>query len=191
MVLASDVKEGTALHLDGKIWKVLEVMRHAGSGQMHGFIELKLHDLRFGHFGDRRLKHTDHLEEVDLRKRQMEYLYSDNGGRCFMDPETFEQVSIPRAAVGTAEKFMKEGMKITVELLGEEALTVQFPKIMEVKVTSTGPGIRGGGDNTTLKPATIENGVEILVPQFVETGDAVRVDTAKVKYVDRVTTKKH
>ena len=190
MVLASDVKEGIALHLDGKIWKVLEVVHHAGSGQMHGFIELKLHDVRFGHFGDKRFKHADHLEEVELRKRQMEYLYSDSEACYFMDPATFEQVSIPKTAIGATERFMKEGMKITVELLGEEALTVQFPKILELKIASTGPGIRGGGDNTTLKPATLENGIEILVPQFVETGDAVRVDTEKVKYVDRVMVKK-
>jgi elongation factor P len=190
MVLASDVKEGTALQLDGKIWKVLEAVHHSGSGQMHGFIELKLHDIRFGHFGDRRFKHSDQLDDVDLHKRQMEYLYSDSEASYFMDPETFEQVSIPKATIGTTEKFMKEGMKITVELLGEEALTVQFPKVVELKVASTGPGIRGGGDNTTLKPATLENGVEVLVPQFVETGDAVRVDTEKVKYIDRVTVKR-
>jgi elongation factor P len=190
MVLASDVKEGTALQLDGKIWKVLEAVHHSGSGQMHGFIELKLHDIRFGHFGDRRFKHSDQLDDVDLHRQQMEYLYSDSEASYFMDPESFEQVSIPKAVIGTTEKFMKEGMKITVELLGEEALTIQFPKVVELKVASTGPGIRGGGDNTTLKPATLENGVEVLVPQFVETGDAVRVDTEKVKYIDRVTTKR-
>jgi elongation factor P len=190
MLLASDVKEGTALRLDGKIWKVLEVVRHAGSGQMHGFIELKLSDIRFGHFGDRRFKHADHLDNIELRKRQMEYLYSDNDSAYFMDPETFEQVGIPRTAIGTAEKFMKEGMKIAVELLGEEALTVQFPKVIELKIASTGPSIRGGHDVSTMKPATLENGVEILVPQFVESGDTVRVDTEKVKYVDRVTIRK-
>lgn len=190
MVLASDVKEGTALRLDGKIWKVLEVVRHAGSGQMHGFIELKLHDVRFGHFGNKRFKHTDHLEDVELRKRQMNYLYSDNDAGYFMDPETFEQVNIPKTALGTAEKFMTEGMKITVELLGDEAITVQFPKVVELKIASTGPGIRGGHDVSTMKPATLENGVEILVPQFVETGDVVRVDTEKVKYLDRITAKR-
>ncbi len=77
----------------------------------------------------------------------------------------------------------------TVELLGEEPIDVQFPRIIELKVTMTGPGIRDGQDNT-MKPARLENGVEILVPQFVETGDLVRVDTEKSKYVDRVTTKK-
>lgn len=189
MILAPDVKEGTAISLDGKIWKVLEVIHHAGSGQMHGFIELKLKDVRFGHFGERRFKHGDKLEEVDLAKRQMEYIYSDADGCWFMDPASFEQVSIPKSAVGAAEKFLKEGMKITVELLGEEALTIQLQKVVELKVASTGPGIRGGQDNT-MKPAILENGIEVLVPQFVETGDAVRVDTEKAKYIDRVTFKK-
>lgn len=189
MALASDIKDGMALQLDGKIFKVLEVVRHSGSGQMHGFIELKLKDLRFGHFADRRFKHADKLDTVELAKRQMEYMYSDNDACYFMDPASFEQVSVPKHAIGQTEKFMIEGMKVTVELLGEEALTVQFQKVVELKVTSTGPGIRGGQDST-MKPATLENGLEILVPQFVETGEVVRVDTEKVKYVDRVTLKR-
>jgi elongation factor P len=189
MILASDIKEGTALRLDGKIWKVLEVIRHSGSGQMHGFIELKLKDVRFGHFANRRFKHADKLDDVDLTKRQMKYLYSDDIACYFMDPVSFEQVSIPRESIGITEKFLKEGMKITVELLGEEALTIQFPKVVELKVMTTGPGIRGGQDST-MKPATLENGIEILVPQFVETGESVRVDTEKVKYIDRVTIKR-
>ena len=189
MVVASDAKAGMALQLDGKLYKVLEVVRHAGSGQMHGFIELKLKDMRFGHFADRRFKHSDKLEDVELTKRQMDYIYSDNDACYFMDPETFEQVGIPKGAIGEIEKFLKEGMKITVELLSGEAVSVQFAKVIELKVTATGPGIRGGQDNT-MKPATVENGVEILVPQFVETGDTVRVDTEKAKYVDRVTAKR-
>ncbi len=189
MVLASDFKEGMALRLDGKVWKVLEAVRHAGSGQMHGFIELKLKDVQFGHFADRRFKHTDRLEEVDMTRRQMNYLYSDADSCTFMDPETFEQVSVPRVSIGQVEKFLNEGMKITVELLAGEALSIQFPKVVELKVASTGPGIRGGQDHT-LKPATLENGIEILVPQFVESGDAVRVDTEKLKYIDRIPLKR-
>ncbi len=185
MVLAEDVKEGMALQLDGKLYKVLEVIRHAGSGQMHGFIELKLKDIRFGHFADRRFKHSDRFESVELIKRQMDFLYADTEACYFMDSQTFEQVSVPKESIGHLEKFMNEGMKITVELLGEGAVAVQFPKVVELKIASTGPGIREAQDNT-MKPATLENGVEILVPHFVETGDTVRVDTEKVKYIDRV-----
>ena len=189
MVLGSDVKEGATLQLDGKIFRVLEVVRHAGSGQMHGFIEVKLKDLRYGHFADRHFKHADRVDNVDLVKRQMEYLYSDRDACYLMDPASFEQVSIPKASVGPSERFMKEGMKLTVELLGEEALTIQFPKVVELKVQMTGPGIKGGQDNT-MKPATLDNGLEILVPHFVETGETVRVDTEKIKYIDRVTIKR-
>ena len=189
MILASDVKDGVTISLDGKLYRVLEVVHHAGSGQMHGFIELKLKDIRFGHFADKRVKQTDKFETVEMVRRQMEYLYADAEACYFMDPNSFEQVSVTKKSIGHVEKFLSEGMKISVEMLGEEAVSVQFPKIVELKVDSTGSGIRDGQDNT-MKPATLENGIEILVPQFVETGDKVRVDTEKVKYVDRVTIKR-
>ena len=189
MVNASDVKGGMALQLDNKIYKVLEAIPHAGSGQMHGFIELKLKDMQSGHIADRRFKHTDRFEVVELVRRHMEFLYADAEGCWFMDPNTFEQVSIPKARVGHLEKFMKNGMHIEIELLGEEPVAIQFPHVVELKVAATGSGIRGGQDNT-MKSATLENGVEILVPQFVETGEMVRVDTEKLKYIDRVTLKR-
>ena len=189
MILASDVKDGMTLDLDGKLYRVLEVVRHAGSGQMHGFIELKLKDIRFSHFVDKRVKQTEKFETVEMVKRQMDYLYADAEACYFMDPNSFDQVSVPKKSVGHIEKFLSEGMKIGVEMLGEEAVSVQFPKIIELKIASTGLGIRDGQDNT-MKSATLENGMEILVPQFVETGDRVRVDSEKVKYVDRVTGRK-
>lgn len=189
MVLASDLKDGMALNIDGKLCKVLEVVRHTGSGQTHGFIELKLRDIRTGHTADRHVKSTDKFEPVELAKKQMEFLYSDADSSYFMDPTTFDQVSVSRESIGHIEKFLAEGMKISVELMGEEAVSIQFPKIVELKVGSTGPGIRDGQDNT-MKPAILENGIEILVPQFIESGDKVRVDTEKVRYLERVTTKR-
>ena len=189
MVLVSDIKEGTAIKFEGRLYKVLEVVRHAGSGQMHGFVELKLKDLRFGHIADKHFKQTEKLETVGLAKRQMEYLYHDAENLVFMDPESFEQFSVPKSAIGNETKFLKEGAMMAIELLGEEPIGIQFPKTVELKVTMTGVGIRDGQDNT-MKPAMLENGTEVLVPQFVETGDVVRVDTEKSKYVDRVMGKK-
>jgi elongation factor P len=122
-------------------------------------------------------------------KRQMDFLYADPESCYFMDPVSYEQVGVPKKSVGHIERFLIEGMKITVEMVGEEAVSIQFPKIVELKVESTGSGIRDGQDNT-MKPATLENGIEILVPQFVDTGDKVRVDTERMKYVDRVTIKR-
>ncbi len=189
MILASDVKAGMAIHLDEKLYKVLEVVRHAGTGQQVGFIELKMRDIEFGHFADRRFKHSDRLDNVELSKRHMDYIYSDPDSCYFMDPESFEQIGVSKTVIGEVESFMKEGMKVTLELRGNEAVSIQIPKIMELSVAETGPGIRGSQDNT-MKPATLENGVEVLVPHFIETGDMVRIDTEKVKYVDRVTIKR-
>lgn len=189
MVLVSELKAGTTIRLDDKLWRVLEVIRHAGSGQMQGFIELKLKDLEFGHLSDRRFKTTDKVEEIELQKKQMEYLYSTDTECVFMDPETFEQASLPKTAVGKQEKFLSDGLKVMIELLNEIPVSIQFPKIIEIKVASTGPGIKEAQDNT-MKPAILDNGIEILVPQFIETGDKIRVDTEKIKYVDRVTIKR-
>lgn len=189
MILVTEIKAGTTIRLDNKLWRVLEVVRHAGSGQMQGFIELKLKDLEFGHFSDRRFKSTDKLEEVELKKRPMEYIYSTEDECVFMDPDTFEQASLSKKAIGKLEKFLTEGFKVTIELLNETPVSIQFPKNIEIKVASTGPGIKEAQDNT-MKPAILENGVEILVPQFIETGDKIRIDTEKIKYIDRVTSKK-
>jgi len=189
MVLVSEIKPGAVVIIDGRMVRVLDVIHHTGSGQMHGFIELKLKDIRFGHFSDQRFKPTDKLESAEVVKRQMEYLYSDNEQLYFMDPKTFEQIGIPKTVVGSIEKFLREGTILTVELVGEEPVNIQFPKIVELKVSMTGPSVRDAQDNT-MKSATLENGMEILVPQFIETGDIVRIDTEKAKYVERVPTKK-
>ncbi len=189
MILATEIKEGATLQLDNKLFKVLEVNRHAGSGQMHGFIALKLQDIRYGHYYDRHFKPTDKVEMLELTKRPMNYLYNDEDVFYFMDPENYEQVSISNESIGSIAKFLKEGMRVTVELHGEEALSIQFPKAVELKVSMTGTGIKGGQDNT-MKTATLENGMEILVPQFIEAGEKVRVDTEKGKYIDRVPVKR-
>ncbi len=189
MVIASDIRAGMVLNFEGRLHKVLEVVRHAGAGQAHGFLELKLKDIKFGHFSDRHCKLTDKFEEAEIIKRQMDFLYSDAERFYFMDAESFEQVGVPRTAIGTVEKFLREGTRATVELFGEEAISLQFPKVLELRISSTGPGIREGQD-TTMKPATLENGIELLVPQFIETGDIVRIDTEKIKYVERVGAKK-
>lgn len=189
MVLTSDVKEGMILQIEQKLFRILEVVRHAGSGQMHGFVELKLKDVRFGHVTGKHFKQADKLEVVELTKKQMDFLYSDQESCYFMDPQTFEQIGMRKKTVGHIEKFFTEGMKIGIELLGEEPISILFPKVVELKIASTGPGIRDGQDNT-MKPAMLENGMEIMVPQFIETGDKVRVETEKAKYVERVTVKR-
>jgi elongation factor P len=189
MISVTDAKEGMTVRLEGRLFRALGVVRHSGSGQMHGFVELKLKDLHTGHCFDRHFKQGERVEEVDLVKRPMDFLYSDAEACYFMDPSSYEQVGISHQAMGKIEKFLKEGTRVTVELLGAEAVSIQFPRVVEIKVASTGPGIRDGSDST-MKEAILENNMEILVPQFIQTGDCVRVDTETMHYVDRVTVKR-
>ncbi len=189
MISVTDAKEGVTVRMDARLFRVLGVVRHSGSGQMHGFVELKLRDLHTGHCFDRRFKQGDRVEEVDLVKRSMDFLYSDVDACYFMDPASYEQVGVPHQAMGRIEKFLKEGTRVTVELLGGEAVSIQFPRVVEIKISSTGPGIRDGSDST-MKEAVLENNMEILVPQFIQTGDCVRVDTETMHYVDRVMSRK-
>ncbi len=189
MISVIDAKESMTLQMEGRLFRVLNVVRHSGSGQMHGFVEVKLRDLHTGHCFDRHFKQGEKVEEVDLVKRPMEFLYSDGETCYFMDPVTYEQVGVSHQAIGKVERFLREGTRVTVELLGEEAVAIQFPRVVEIKVSSTGPGIRDGSDST-MKKAMLENNMEILVPQFIQTGDNVRVDTETMHYVDRVATRR-
>jgi elongation factor P len=189
MISVTDAKEGMTVRMEGKLLRVLGVVRHSGSGQMHGFVELNLRDLHTGHCFDRRLKQGDRVEAVDLARRPMDFLYSDTDACYFMDPASYEQVGVPHQAIGKVEKFLKEGTRVTVELLDGEAVAIQFPHVVELAVSSTGPGVRDGSDST-MKEAILENSLEILVPQFIQTGDHVRVDTDTMHYVDRVSTKR-
>lgn len=189
MLHASEAKAGQVIKLEERLYKILEVNRHAGSGQMQGFVGLKLKDIRFGHVSEKHFKHGDKLEEIGLVKRQMDFLYADPEQCYFMDPVSFEQIGISKEKIGEQEKFLIEGMKILVELFEQEPVTVNIPKVVELKISMTGPGTKGGQDST-MKTATLENGIEILVPQFIETGETVRVDTEKIKYIDRVTLKR-
>jgi elongation factor P len=189
MISVTDAKEGMTVRLDGRLFRVLDVLRHSGSGQMHGFVEVKLKDLRTSHCFEKRLRQGDRIEEVGLAKRPMDFLYSDVDACYFMDPSSYEQVGVPHQAMGKVEKFLKEGTRVTVEMLDGEAVAIQFPRVVELAVFSTGPGVRDGSDNT-LKGAVLENNMEILVPQFIQTGDHVRVDTETTHYVDRVATRR-
>ncbi len=189
MLLVTELKAGSTIRSENKLYRVIEVTRHAGTGQMHGFMELKLKELPSGHITDKRLKMNEKVEDVELSKRYMEYIYTFGDELFFMDSENYEQVGVHKSRIETDERFLKEGIKVTVELLNGQPIVIQFPKVIELKIASTGTGRREGSDNT-LKPATLENGIEILVPQFIEPGEIVRIDTEKIKYIDRVPIKK-
>ena len=167
--------------------KVVESTYHVGQGKMPGSVHSKLVSIQKGTFKELRFRPEERLEDVQLEKREMEFLYSDADSATFMDPKTFEQSSIPLPAIGAAAKFLKPEMMIPVEFHSGQPVSIVFPQNVDLTVETTAEPVRQQQDNT-YKSATLENGLEVMVPHFVKAGEIVRIEVATAKYVDRVRT---
>lgn len=126
------------------------------------------------------------LEELPVERRMLEFLYRDGEQCWFMNPESYEQIEISNAAVGPYLAFLEPGMKLNVEFVEEQPAGVLFPEMLEVRIADTASPMHS--PDNRLKPATLENGSEVMVPQFVKTGDVIRLDLQSMKYMDRVKT---
>jgi len=184
MVLASQLRPGVVLKMGDDLLKVVESTYHVGQGKMPGSVHAKLRDVRKGTFKELRWRPEEKLDDTNLEKLEMEFLYSDADSATFMNPVTFDQVSIPLEAIGAATRFLKPEMAVPVEFYQGEPVSIIFPEIVEVKVESTGQPVHQQQDNT-YKHATLENGIEVMVPQFIKPGEVVRIEVAGGKYVDR------
>jgi elongation factor P len=185
MVIASQLRPGMVLKIGEDIFKVFESTYHLGQGKMPGSVHARAHHMTKGTLKEFRFRPEERLEETQLDRHQMEFLYTDADSVTFMNPDTFEQVSIPLEAIGAATKFLRPEMEVPVEFYEGQPVSIVFPEIVEVKVATTAQPVHQQQDNT-FKYATLENGMEIMVPQFIKTGETVRVEVATGKYVDRV-----
>jgi len=185
MVVASQLRPGTVLKIGPDLFKVIESTYHLGQGKMPGSVHSKLRHVLKGTFKEMRFRPEERLEETQLEKQDMEFLFSDADSATFMNPKTYEQVSIPLEGIGGATKFLQPEMEIPVEFYEGQPVSIVFPEIVEVKVTTTAQPVHQQQDNT-YKPSTLENGLELMVPHFIKPGELVRVEVATGKYVDRV-----
>lgn len=185
MVIASQLRPGMVLRMGEDLLKVEESVYHVGQGKMPGSVHAKLRNARTGSLKEPRFRPEERLEDVLLEKQEMEFLYSDEESATFMHPVTYEQVSIPLEAIGAASKFLQPEMKVPVEFFDAQPVSIVFPEVVEANVRTTAQPVHQQQDNT-YKYATLENGMEILVPQFIKPGETVRIEVATGKYVDRV-----
>ncbi|MEM0487780.1 MAG: elongation factor P [candidate division WOR-3 bacterium] len=181
---AQNLREGEVIILNGELYKVVGLSRHAGKAQFSGIIKATLRHMKSGKVSEFRWTPEEKVEDVQLERKEMEFLYQDKDEVVLMDPETYDQVSLPRSSVENYLPFLKEGTKVKVELYNGVPIGIDFPRMVQLRVESTGSGIKGQMDNT-WKEATLENGLVILVPQFIETGDLIIVDVETKRYVDR------
>jgi elongation factor P len=184
MVPASQLRAGMAIRFEGNLYKVIAAEYHPGQGKMGGTTHARLKNLSTGTLWEHSFRSDLKLEDLPVEKQAMEFLYGDGDACHFMNPETFEQVSIPAATIGPQANFLKPEMRVAVEFVEGQPVSVQFPDIIEVQIAETAPPAHQQQDST-WKTAKLDNGVEIMVPQFVKTGDVIRLDLETLKYVDR------
>ena len=185
MIVASQLRPGMILKMGGDIFKVFESTYHVGQGKMPGSVHARGRHIISGALKEFRFRPEERLEDTQLQRQDMEFLFVDADSVTFMNPDTYEQVSIPQEAIGAATKFLQPEMKIPVEFYEGQPVSIILPPIVEARVSVTAQPVHQQQDNT-YKSATLENGLEIMVPQFIKPGETVRVEVATGKYVDRV-----
>jgi elongation factor P len=183
--MASEVRAGMGIRYEGQTYKVLAADYHPGQGKMGGVLHARLRNLETGTQWQHSFRAEQRLEEVPLEKRPVDFLYVDGGDCYFMDPDNCEQFVVPAILIGDQFRLLQTDMRVSVEFLGERPISVHFPDVLEVRVADTAPAMHNQQDST-WKPARLDNGIQIMVPQFIKSGDLVRLDTAELKYMDRV-----
>src|SRR5690606_12129846 len=154
-------------------------------GNLRGFVRVKMRNIRNGTLADNRFRSEDTVERATLDEREMQYLYADGDGHYFMDTTSFEQVHISSEALGDSVSYLKPEMTIQVEFYGTEPVGIELPQTVDLKVTDTVPGIKGATASAQVKPATLETGLVVNVPPFVNPGDLIRVNTETGEYLSR------
>ena len=186
MMNAQDIKNGTCIRLDNRLYFCVEFL-HVKPGKGNTFMRTKLKDVVDGRVIERRFNIGEKLEDVRVERRPFQYLYADGDDDIFMNNETFDQVPISKELV-TGAAFMKEGD--TVEVVSDAStntvLYAEMPIKTVLKVTYTEPGLKGDTATNTLKPATVETGATVKVPLFVNTGESIEIDTRDGSYIGRV-----
>jgi len=184
MVTAQQLRAGMAIRHEGQTYRVVAADYHPGQGKMGGVNHVRLKNLGTGTFWETSFRAELKLEDVPVERQSLSFLYDDGDQSWFMHPETFEQESIPNAVLGEQARFLQPEMLLPVEYVEGRPVNVLFPDIMEVRIAETAPPVHQQQDNT-WKPARLENGVEVMVPQFIKTGDVIRLDVANLRYMDR------
>ena len=185
MITTNQFKNGTHIDVEGTIFKVVS-FQHVKPGKGGAFVRTKLKRTSDGASIDRTFRAGEKFRPVRTETRQMQYLYSDGTDAHFMDTQTYDQLTLPQDQVSESLQWIAESEEIDLLYVDDTPADVQVPSAVEMAVTETEPGLRGdtasgGGD----KPATLESGVTVRVPLFVDVGDRVRVDTRSGEYVSR------
>jgi elongation factor P len=181
----SDFKRGLKIELDGAPYVIVE-FQHVKPGKGGAFVRTKLKNLLTGRVLDQTFRSGERVKRPDLMEREMQYLYREGDRFCLMDNENYEQIMLTEEQVGEARLYLADNLDVKVLFFNQQPVAVEVPTFVELEVTQTEPGVKGDTATGGTKPATLESGVTIQVPLFINEGDRLKVDTRTGAYIERL-----
>jgi elongation factor P len=181
---STDLRPGMAIKLDGRMW-VITQYTHVTPGNLRAFVQIKIKDIEKGTIIEKRLRSGESVEQVELDRRPMEYLYADGKKFVFMDEQSYEQSEFDESVVGEMPLYVLPNTKLVVLWCDGKPVSVEMPNVVELVVTDTPPGIKGATATNQLKEATLETGLKTRVPPFITNGEKVRINTVDGSYNSR------
>ena len=185
VVSTNQFKNGMHIELDGSAWRIVE-FQHVKPGKGGAFVRTKLQNVRTGAVLDRTYRADEKLDQAVIDKREMQYLYRESAHYVFMDNSSYDQMNVDAPTLGDATNYLREGDSAVLQIYNDQVVGVDLPAAVELTVTETEPGVQGDRVSGARKPATLETGLVVQVPLFVNPGDKIKVDTRSGDYLTRV-----
>ena len=184
MISVNDFKTGLTIEVDGSIWQVIE-FQHVKPGKGAAFVRSKLRNFRNGNIQEKTFRAGERVGRAHIEHKTMQYLYASGNMHAFMDTSTYEQIELPTEQIEHELKFIKENMEVSIMTYEDEIIGVSLPKYVELEVTETEPGLKGDTVSGGSKSATLETGITVQVPLFINQGESLIISTSDGKYVSR------
>ena len=182
---AGEIRVGMLLEYKNDLWQVLKT-QHVKPGKGGAFAQVEMKSLNKNTKLNERFRSSETVEKASLEETTFNYLYSDEANYFFMDPKTFEQIEIKKEIVGDKGKLLTENLQVSVSFYNENPLSIELPNQVQCKVDATDAALKGQTVSSSYKPATLDNGLNIQVPPFIETGDEIVVDTRNLEYIKKI-----
>tara|TARA_B100000029_G_C17396609_1_gene895441 strand:+ start:134 stop:697 length:564 start_codon:yes stop_codon:yes gene_type:complete len=184
-ILGNEIKPGMVIEHKDDLWSVLKA-QHVKPGKGGAFNQVELKSIKKGTKLNERFRSSDTVERAILDDKKFNFLYEDENSCHFMDQTNFEQIQIKKVLLGEKNKLLKENMEVNVQFYEDQALSVELPNTIELKIETTDAAIKGQTASSSYKPAVLENGINITVPPFINPGDKIILDTRTLEYIKKI-----
>jgi len=184
-IYASEIRVGMLVEYKDDLWQVLKT-QHVKPGKGGAFAQVEMKSVNKNTKLNERFRSNESIEKASLDEVKFNYLYEDDTDYYFMDPKSFEQINIKKKIVGEKGKMLTENLEVSINFYNENPLTVELPNQVTCKIETTDVALKGQTASSSYKPATLDNGINIQVPPFIDSGDKIIVDTRTMEYIKKI-----